>query len=655
MNSKRFVAILIVMMGVRCLGAPLPESWKFDQPVSIGTNGLIKFEVPLETLDHARPGLEDLRLYDAQGVEIPFLVERPVEVPATVQTVRNLQVKLQTGATVAVVETGLTQAMDGVVLESPARDFIKSTLVEGSQDGKTWRMLEEGAPVFRQAFGASQMQLAVPAGKWAWLRVTLDDRRSAPIPITGAKIQPAGPQFAPAQPLDVRVVERENDAGHTRLTLRMPAAPIVLAGLTIETPESLFSRHVTLSRPRMEENEIHETVLAEGTFYRMALEGSPTVSNLTFGRDIVIPVKELTMTIENGDSPPLAITTVRATRRPVYATCLAQAPGSYHLLSGNPACDAPRYDLASLVRDVSGRWVPSRAGALVTNAAYRQTVPLPEVPETGAALDTREWKYRKSIAIMQSGVQQFELDLEVLSKASRDLHDLRLVREGRQIAYLVERPRLSRRFSPVVEKVPDSRRPSLSRWKLTLPQPSLPIIRLQAQTEAPFFKRDVALWEQVPDERGNLNDIQRGTVSWVRSLNQARTPLLMDISGPLATDAVFLEMENGDNPPLAVDRIEMEYAVARLIFKASGEGTVYLYYGNPKAHRPQYDIDLAARQMFAEEKHKVSAGAGEELRGHVFYRFGGAAGWMFWGVLCLVVVGLVVVITRLLPKHLSEE
>ena len=659
MKNKGIVAAWIVFMGIVVSGAPLPEAWKYDQTVTIGTNGLVKIDVPLETLDHARSGLEDLRMYDAQGVEVPFLIERPVQIPAVVQAVRNLRVTLRPEATVVVVETGLTQALDGVILESPARDFIKSAMIEGSQDGKVWQTLGDGDPLFRLALGGSKLELPLPspAGKWAWLRVTLDDRRSAPVPITGARIQAAGPESAPAQPMELRVLEREEVPGRTRLTLQVAGAPIVLAGITIETPEPLFTRRVSLFRPSVEENEIRETLLAEGTLYRMALEERPMVSNLTFARDAVVPAKELVMTIENGDSPPLAMTTVRATRRPVYLTCLAAGPGTYHLLSGHASCEAPHYDLAAMPHNVSGRWVPSRAGELGPNAAYRQAAPLPEVAESGAALDTSEWQFRKNVVMGQSGVQQLELDLETLSGASPDLSDLRLMRDGRQISYLIERPVLSRRFSPAVEKANDPRRPSASRWRLKLPQRSLPITRIEGQTGAPFFKRDVALIEPVADERGNLNRIQRSAASWVRVLNQTKTPLSMDIQGLLATDTVYVEMENGDNPPLEVDRFEMEYAVVRLIFKAADRANVYLYYGNPKARRPQYDIDLAARQMLAESKYKATPGPGEQLRGYRGGpgRFGGAAGTLFWVVLGAVVIGLLVVITRLLPKHPGDK
>ena len=92
--------------------------------------------LPVETLDAARPALEDLRLYDDAGNEVPYLIDRPVPVAKVVQEAKSFQVSLNANTTVITLETGLAQPLDGVTLESPATDFIKAVSVESSDDGK---------------------------------------------------------------------------------------------------------------------------------------------------------------------------------------------------------------------------------------------------------------------------------------------------------------------------------------------------------------------------------------------------------------------------------------------------------------------------------------------------------------------------------------
>src|ERR1017187_2137453 len=57
--------------------APLPGDWQHEQRFDVPATGLVKLSLPTATLEAARPGLEDLRLYDDAGREVPYLIERP--------------------------------------------------------------------------------------------------------------------------------------------------------------------------------------------------------------------------------------------------------------------------------------------------------------------------------------------------------------------------------------------------------------------------------------------------------------------------------------------------------------------------------------------------------------------------------------------------
>ena len=169
----------------------LPAEWQHEQPVNVAIPGLVKLGLPVETLDVARPALEDLRLYDDAGNEVPYLIERPVPVTKVVQNTKSFHVSLTSSNTVIVVETGLTQPLDDIVLETPAGSFIKPVRVEGSTDLKRWQTLDQGQPIFRQPDGVNRLHVSFPAGTWPWLRLTVDDQRSPPIPFTGAHIRVA--------------------------------------------------------------------------------------------------------------------------------------------------------------------------------------------------------------------------------------------------------------------------------------------------------------------------------------------------------------------------------------------------------------------------------------------------------------------------------
>ena len=399
-SGKPLVVISIVLAIGSLNAAGLPADWQREQPFSVTAPGLVKLSLPVETLDAARPGLEDLRLYDDAGNEVPYLIERPVPVVKIVQNTKSFHVSLTPSNTVIVVETGLTQPLDDVTLETPAANFLKPVRVEGSTDLKHWQVLDQGQPIFRQPDGASRLHVAFPAGAWPWLRLTVDDGRSQPIPFTGARIRVAVKESAPTGWLPATIAERDENPGVTRLALNLGAANLNLTAVRIETEEPLFTRRVTVAVPQVAEDAIHEQTIGQGLIYRIAVEGQPASESLLVPLESLVRSRELLLFIHNQDSPPLPVSAVRVERRPVYLVFLARQAGAYHLLTGNSHCAAPNYDLAALDMNLKSVAVaPLQLPPPVNSPDYRPPEVLPGIEETGAALDVTAWKYRKPVNI----------------------------------------------------------------------------------------------------------------------------------------------------------------------------------------------------------------------------------------------------------------
>jgi len=177
--------------------------------------------------------------------------------------------------------------------------------------------------------------------------------------------------------------------------------------------------------------------------------------------------RELVLLIDNGDSPPLVVSEVRAERRMTRLLFFAPAAGSYNLLSGNSQCDPPRYDLNQLGDQLR------RAGAAegrlslpASNPAYDAAANLPQGFATGAKIDITPWKFRKPVQVAKAGAQQLELDPDVLARAMPDLRDLRVVSEEVQLPYLIERTSINRTVTLTAGSANDSERPTISRWQL---------------------------------------------------------------------------------------------------------------------------------------------------------------------------------------------
>ena len=652
--SASVLYVFALLFGVSAAAANLPSEWQRDQSFDVSTTGLVKMSLPVETLDAARPSLEDLRLYDQAGNEVPYLIERPAQVAKAAQAVKALQVSLNANTTVITVETGLAQPFDGITLETPAMNFIKAVRVESSEDGNRWQTLAQGQPIFRQPDGASHLQISLPPTSSKWLRLTVDDGRSPPVPFTGALVHPAMDKPPPGELIPATVTERDENPGETRLELNLGAANLSVASVQLETTEPLFMRQVIVAFPKVSEDTIREETIGQGTVYRIAVEGQNPSQNLSVPLDSLVSSRELFLLIKNGSSPPLPISAVHVERRPVHLVFLARQPGAYHLLTGNAHCDAPRYDLAALGMNLKDLAVsPIKISPPTDNPDFRAAEVLPGLEVTGAALDVSDWKFRKPVKISKDGgAQQIEPDLEVLAHARPGFEDLRVLDGSNQVPYIIQRTSISRALTPSVTPTKDAKDPKLSRWIIKLPQSGLPIARLTCVSPTPLFERSLSLYEELTDERGDKYRRVLGGATWTQTPERQSKEFTLTLDGTLQSDTLFLETDNGDNPPIELEKFTAFYPATRILFKAKPKDELFLYYGNPQVAPPSYDLSLVAEQLLTAEKNVASLFAEEQLKEPSWYKnqMPSQGGVLLWGILALVVVVLVFIISRLLPN-----
>ena len=649
MNRAAISLLIIFWSGA--VYALTPNQWRFRQTIEVPASGLVQVNLPAETVNIARPDLSDLRIFDANEKEVPFLIDQPV--PRAESTVRpkDFHAEIISTETRLLIATGTDLTIAGITLETPAgASFIKSVRVEGSSDQKNWRTLTSGDPVFSMSNGAAKPRVQFPEGKWQFLRVVLDDSRTLPVAWTGARLIIAGSP-APTEPVSATIKSRDENPGMTRLGLDLGAANLQIASVRIGASEPVFTRTVTVAAPELSEEKLHEQTLSSGVLYRVDLNGK-IEARLDVPIEKQIYGRELVLLIDNGDSPPLLISEVRADRRMTRLLFFAPAAGSYSLLSGNSQCDPPRYDLSQL-GDQLRRAVATegRVSRPVLNPGYDAAANLPQGFITGAKIEIAPWKFRKPVQVAKAGAQQLELDPDVLARAMPDLGDLRVVSENVQLPYLIERTSISRTVNLTATHANDRERPTISRWQLKLPQAGIPITRITCISDSPLFERTFRIWEELTDERGNKYPGELAQPTWRRVPNQPARQLAASFERPPRSDTILIETENGDNPPIELHEFRGYYPATRVIFASPGSQPIALYYGNDEAATPRYDAKLIAAPLLRSDRMAAGLGPQEILKSEqVTETLRGSARYIFWGVLGIVVAALLVLISRLLPK-----
>jgi len=648
---NRAAISLLIVFSSSAVYALTPNQWQFRQTIVVQAAGLVQVNLSAETINLARPDLSDVRIADAGEKEVPFLIDQPM--PRTESTVRpkDFHAEIISAETRLLITTGADLAIAGITLETPTgTSFIKSARVEGSNDQKTWRTLTSGDPVFSMGNGAARLRVQFLEGKWQFLRVVVDDNRTPPLPWSGARLIIAGSP-APTEPVAVTIKSRDENPGTTRLGLDLGAANLRIASIRIGTSEPVFTRTATVAMPELSEEKLHEQTLSSAVLYRVDLNGK-IEARLDIPIEKQVYGRELVLLIDNGDSPPLVVSEVRAERRITRLLFFAPAAGSYNLLSENSQCDSPHYDLSQLGDQLRrAAAAEGRVSLPALNPGYDAAANLPQGFATGAKIDITPWKFRKPVQVSKNGAQQLELDPDVLARAMPDLRDLRLVSEEVQLPYLIERTSINRTVTLTAASANDRERPTISRWQLKLPQAAIPITRLTCASDSSLFERTARIWEELTDERGDKYAGELAQATWRRVPNQPAGQLAASFERTPRSDTILIETDNGDNPPIELHDFRGYYPVTRVIFTSAKSQPITLYYGNDEATTPRYDAKLMAVQLLRFERMAAALGPQETLKSErVTETLSGSARYIFWGVLGIVVVALLVLISSLLPK-----
>jgi hypothetical protein len=191
----------------------------------------------------------------------------------------------------------------------------------------------------------------------------------------------------------------------------------------------------------------------------------------------------------------------------------------------------------------------------------------------------------------------------------------------------------------------------VSVWRLTLPQSGLPLRRLGLSSATPLFQRQIRIYEKLTDADGRVFENTLASGGWNRT-PEPGVPETRDfaLSDRLRTNTLWIETDNGDNPAIALGAVRVVHPVVRLIFKTTETEGFSLAFGNPAVVAPRYDLSLVAVKLLTSSRNlaQLAAGGTTVTAKPAFAGIDG--GYIFWGALALVVIVLLVVVAKLLPK-----
>ena len=586
------VVSLLLLVPSLALAQPADASRLFSHQASVTQQSAQSYRLPLgpDVLAICRADLSDVRLYDASGTEVPWLLDSATRVAMGAEQLAESSAPILATPTHTIEHSPTIPFDYHEVYEIPGPGEPPSrsawTLVVGTRRDRFVADVRVTAWDVELAHG-NVYRFLDPVRELA--RLPLDhpvaDRVRVELHGHEGYLEPSFTWVATRRArvgeelvVPLEIVSQTHDAGQTVLTLARPVGVLPEAlRFTTTTPAFLRAVHVD-GGGRTSDDRVWR------------VPGDLGVASL----DVRAPATRdgaIVVRIDDQDSPPLAGLAVAAVlSRPVlvYFT-----PASM-LRFGGGRVRAPHYDLSALQGSwavdqlLDGSDTPSdatlgpieaspgwtgepalaflhRAGVVVPEGTYTSVAPL-EVAHAG------------------EGASRFVLDAAVLAAARTDLADLRVVdANGAQWPYLVRDTdplRLAVTLgAPVRETVE-------TRYEVPLPAARLAVGELDVDPDAPIVARSVRVLGI--DPRGD--EIQIGAGQLARYATGDPGALSVPLSYGDRVSAMWLAVTDGSETPLAFRTSTLVVPTPEIVLVAP-PGSYRVLVGDETAQAPTYEIE----------------------------------------------------------------
>jgi hypothetical protein len=353
----------------------------YARPLETPEAGVVAALLDAHVYEHARRDLADLRVKDASGASVPYLLEWEATASEAPAHPEILNGGFRRGEAVfATLDFREPWRKRCLRLSLSGDNFRRRVSVEGSDDGRSWTTLTDEAWVFAipAPVAARYESVPLPLNDYRLLRVTV---RHGPDDPARIEIRDAwAPQVARWEPasrsLEPRWSRSEDvQARETRLFVDLGARRQPFRAVVVDADADRFFRPVIVEArrdPRRPQDppvweRIGEAALSSGRADDPATHRGRIELR---GRERVLRLR-----IQNGDDRPLGVRGVRVEAPRERVVFEAREGGRYRLTYGDATARAPQFDLARRLDDPVG-WA-SAASELQPGVAE----PLPAGPE----------------------------------------------------------------------------------------------------------------------------------------------------------------------------------------------------------------------------------------------------------------------------------
>jgi hypothetical protein len=381
MRLSLFIILAIMTVAISVAAQTSLSLWPYYIEVTPENSspGLHEVIVPLNVFDKSGPELADLRLFDSANREVPYAIRVRNDVDDVEEFEGSMFNHSQVGSASEVsVDLGEEpEEHNEVEIDTTGANFRRQVSIEGSDDGRDWRLLNNSGVVFSFTSHNSSVdskRVSYPNSRYRYLRVRVqrDALTDAKAPqITGVKAMMAVREQGQFSTWTVAVPSYQllrNQGAHASVWSLDLQARAPCDRLTLEIEDDSFSRPFLVESV---DDSQRVTSIASGTLTRHSGdEKKPLV--IVFDEEE--NVRKLRLQITDYSNQTLTITSIQASapaRQLVYELKDASSQ-PLRLYFGNASVTAPHYDFENeLERKLSSEPGHSTYGDVTANPQYK--------------------------------------------------------------------------------------------------------------------------------------------------------------------------------------------------------------------------------------------------------------------------------------------
>jgi hypothetical protein len=304
----------------------------------IKSAGFYKIVLPPGVVSKCNNELNDIRILNSKGIQSPYILKSDqakfeeknfIELP--IIDVRKEADK----QTHIIIQNKLTRPIDQLLLVIKNTDAERTVTISGSDDQNKWFVIKENISLnnlFVQEQDRFIQSLSFPNSSYKFFEIIINGKDQLPVNIVKAGIYEGVPRNGDFLEIpQPKIIQIDSSNKFSYINLKFDDNYLVnKLQLDIRGPK-FFRRNVTILKYENDYVSFKDEYVLSST-----IDASYTVN---------IKTKSLTLIIENQDSPPLNVASVKAYQLNKYVLTYLEPSVSYDLLFGDSLAGAPKYDL----------------------------------------------------------------------------------------------------------------------------------------------------------------------------------------------------------------------------------------------------------------------------------------------------------------------